>query len=391
MRTITQVLLVACILGLPVRAEEGMAVRGDAAPPEEARIRIEMFSERGCDVCERLRREVIPEFEFRYAGGYDWREYDISVPANYRRLVQWLRQLAVKGNPPVLVVVDGREALAGYEAIRDGMSGAMERAMAARLAGAGPPEAPADGPGSVSRHVAGFTLAGILSAAFVDSINPCMVAMMVFFLSLLSVSHAGVRRMALAGSAFVLACYVTYFVLGAGLFSGLRTLTAVQWIRRVVDGFLILLLVFFSLFSFLDAVRYHRTGKSRSVLLKLPDRLQRRIHEVIRRGLHTPRLVAGGFGVGVVVTLMESLCTGQVYLPALAFMIRSGQSTGRCMGYLAVYNLIFVLPLAVLLGLTCAGIGTPVLVEWSRRNVVFSKVLLGLFFAGMAAMMHLLR
>lgn len=392
MRTITRVFLLAFLLDFFIRPAGAADVGGGApVPGDDGLVEIELFSESGCAVCERLRREVLPEFEQRYAGGYRWVERDIAVSGNYLRLVSWLRKLGAGENPAVLVVVDGREALAGFEAIRDGLAGAMERAITARLEGLDKPAGVPDGQGTLRRYVREFTLVGILAAAAVDSINPCMVATLVFFLSLLSVAHMGARRMALAGGAFVVACYITYFLLGFGLLSGLKALTAVRWIRPVLDLALVVLLVVLAVLSFVDAVQYHRTGQARSVLLKLPGGLQHRIHEVMKRGLRTPHLVAGGFGVGALVTLMESVCTGQVYVPALALMIRSGQSVARCLAYLFLYNLIFVLPLVLLLGLTCAGVGTPVLVEWSRRNVVFSKVLLGLFFAGMAAMMIVLR
>jgi cytochrome c biogenesis protein CcdA len=87
------------------------------------------------------------------------------------------------------------------------------------------------------------------------------------------------------------------------------------------------------------------------------------------------------------VTVLESVCTGQVYVPALVLMIKSGQSVWRSAAYLGMYNLIFVMPLIILLTLACFGLRTPALVEWSRRNVATGKVLLGLFFLGMAAMM----
>jgi len=396
MTHLARALLIASILLAPAlgsAAGQGGAGAADASVGEL--ILIELFAENGCDTCARLKREVFPEFELSYAGGYRWQERDIAAPTNYLRLVQWFKRMDIKDNPPVLIVLDGREALAGFEAIRDGLGAAMERAIEARLAGAVPAGAgrelePPD-PGILRRHVEGFTLAGVLVAAAVDSINPCMVATLVFFLSLLSVSHMGARRMLLAGGAFVAACYATYFLLGLGLFAGLRAMTAVRWIRWIFDAVILAMLSVFAVVSFLDAARYRRTGRPGSVVLKLPDSLQRRIHEVMKRGLHTRRLVAGGLGVGVLVTLMESVCTGQVYIPALALMIRSGQSVAWCSMYLALYNLVFVLPLVILLGLTCVGIGIPALVEWSRRNVVISKTLLGLFFAGMAAMMLALR
>jgi cytochrome c biogenesis protein CcdA len=72
-------------------------------------------------------------------------------------------------------------------------------------------------------------------------------------------------------------------------------------------------------------------------------------------------------------------------------MLKCGQSTWRCLAYLLLYNAIFVLPLLLVLGLTCAGLKTPALVAWSRRNVVWSKILLGMLFLGMIALMVLLR
>jgi cytochrome c biogenesis protein CcdA len=77
----------------------------------------------------------------------------------------------------------------------------------------------------------------------------------------------------------------------------------------------------------------------------------------------------------------------QVYVPALILMIKSGQSAWRSAAYLGLYNLIFVMPLVILLALGCFGLRVPALVGWSRRNVTVSKTLLGLFFFGMAAIM----
>ena len=230
-------------------------------------------------------------------------------------------------------------------------------------------------------------MVGVVSAAMVDSINPCAIATLVFFISLLSVSHIGVRRMALAGCAFIVACYVTYFVLGFGLLRLIRSLEAVRWLSRTIDVGMLALMVLFAWLSFRDAARFRRSGSPGDVSLQLPDSIKRRIHDVMKRGLHRRNLLLGGLGIGVVVTLLESMCTGQVYVPALVLMIKSGDSVWRCAGYLALYNAIFVAPFVIILGLTCWGLGTPALVEWSRRNVVTSKILLGCFFTAMAGMM----
>ena len=110
----------------------------------------------------------------------------------------------------------------------------------------------------------------------------------------------------------------------------------------------------------------------------------------MKSGLRKRSLVLGGLGVGAVVTVIESVCTGQVYVPTLVLMLKQGESVLRCAGYLLVYNVIFVLPLAVTLALTCGGMSTPALVEWSRRNVTVSKTLLGVFFLMMTVVLLVL-
>jgi hypothetical protein len=175
------------------------------------------------------------------------------------------------------------------------------------------------------------------------------------------------------------------------LLEAIRALEVMEWGGRLLSGVLLLMVIVFSALSFLDAARYRRGGAGDALLLRLPASLQARIRDAVKRGLKTRNLVVGGFGAGVAVTLMESVCTGQVYVPALALMIRSGQSVSWCLLSLGLYNLIVVSPLLFLLWLTFAGLRTVRLVEWSRRNVVASKMALGLFFAALAVMMIVTR
>lgn len=377
----------ALLTGLLMPAGDTRAAGAGGVPPP---VIIEFFYETGCQQCERVQHEILPELEQRYSGFYERVDFDIGETSNYVHLVTRQQGLGVTNNAPVCMVVDGRELLADVDGIRQGLFPALERALARRAAGDSTAATVGDAPSAVAERVRQFTLAGIVAAAVVDSINPCAMATLVFFMSLLSVSHFGVRRMALAGVAFLAACYVTYFAIGFGLLRVIRSLEAIRPIRLAIDLIMLGLMVLFAWLSFRDAIRFRRTGNPAEVALQLPDSLKNRIHAVMKRGLRMRNLVLGGVGIGAVVTVLESVCTGQVYVPALVLMIKSGESSWRCAGYLALYNAIFVAPLAIILGVTCWGLGTPALVAWSRRNVVFSKVLLGLFFTGMAAMMAIL-
>ncbi|MEI6148171.1 MAG: hypothetical protein WCS01_03680 [bacterium] len=384
-RLLLAVWAVAAVFGGRVVAG-GREEAGDVVAP----VVVEFFYETGCSECERVRREVLPEMERQYADQVRLEQRDIEAETNYVALVAHGRRLGAAINEPVCMVVDRAEMLAGFKRIREDLFAALDRALARRTMGseaaASEGAAPSEG-GLLAQHVGSFTLAGVLWAAVVDSINPCATATLVFFMSLLISSQVGIRKMLLAGGAFVVACYFTYLAIGFGLLRVLYLLSGFRVAKTLLDGVLIATLLVLAALSFRDAVRFRLTGKSSEVMLRLPQGLQQRIHEVMKRGLRRRNLFLGGLGIGMVVTVLESVCTGQVYVPALILMIKSGQSVWRSAATLGLYNLIFVMPLVILLTLGCFGLRVPTLVGWSRRNVTVSKTLLGLFFLGMAAIM----
>jgi len=159
-------------------------------------------------------------------------------------------------------------------------------------------------------------------------------------------------------------------------------------LKRIIDACMIALLGIFAFMSFRDALRFQKTGNPGDVSLQLPDGIKARIHAVMREGIGARSLVAGGAVVGVLVTVLESVCTGQMYVPTLVVMAKNGIS--KAWGYLLLYNLMFMVPLVTVFILTYFGLRTPTLLDWSRKNVVTSKVLLGLVFVLLAVLVALL-
>jgi len=73
-------------------------------------------------------------------------------------------------------------------------------------------------------------------------------------------------------------------------------------------------------------------------------------------------------------------------VPTLALVAKSGVGERRGWSLLLIYNAMFVTPLIVVFILTWCGLRTHALVDWSKKNVVLSKLLLGLVFAAMAVL-----
>lgn len=109
--------------------------------------------------------------------------------------------------------------------------------------------------------------------------------------------------------------------------------------------------------------------------LVLPGALRQRIHATIRRQRNLGFLLGGTALTALMVSLFELACTGQVYLPVIAWMVRKGESS-RGLGLLALYNTGFILPLAALFLLAWSGRAIKPVADWFESRVWLSKFLL---------------
>ena len=91
-------------------------------------------------------------------------------------------------------------------------------------------------------------------------------------------------------------------------------------------------------------------------------------------------------GAGVLVTLVEMVCTSEVYLPVLALLPTAGVRS-RQMALLLAYNAGFVLPLAVVVGLAWRGVGSERLAAFARRHLGAVKLGLAGLLVGLAAVL----
>ena len=167
----------------------------------------------------------------------------------------------------------------------------------------------------------------------------------------------------------------------------LDAVIAIKRARWIINSFLLGLLLLFAWLSFRDAWRFHRHHNPDQIALRLPKPIMLLIHALIRRGLHPGYLALSGFGIGVCVTALESICTGQVYVPTLVLVLRSSSYAWLATEYLLLYNLMFIVPLIIILVLVWNGLRMEHLLAWSRGHVVFSKCLLGLFFLAMGILL----
>lgn len=374
-------LLCAMLLAAGVKA---------ASSPMPLPVRVDFFNEPGCADCAYVSKHVLPGLAARYAGHYDLIGRDLNETSNYVALVAAEERFGRRANATVYLLIDNRTLLAGVPEIEAGAERALSAALAARQTGQTPaaPAAPAPADALAHRY-AGFTLGAVILAGLADGLNICAITTLVFFMSVLTQVGASQRIRLTIGLTFAAASYVTYFIIGLGLLEALHALRGFLVVRTVIELATVAVLVFLALLSFWDAWRYGHTGRATDVSLQLPAGIKRRIHAVLRRSMSVTSVVWAGLVAGVLVTILDGVCSGQTYAPTLVLMGRAGRVAAWWL--LALYNALFILPLLVVLALVSFGLKMDRLTAWTRRHVVPSKMLLGLVFLLLAFALLALR
>ena len=363
-----------------------LATRLPPAIAGARRVIVEVFGEADCEACATVHREVLPGVKQQFGDRIAIVDRDVYETTNFILLATYQVRLGVlknKRNDPVSAVVDGCRYLGGGKEIRDNLAEVVQERLAAEEAGA---QTEGDH-AAVNDLFEQFTLPLVLAAGFLDGINHCAIATVIFLVSLLSVSKVKGGEYLRLGIAFCLASFVTYFLVGLGLLEGMHRLAGFRMLRAILNALVAGAALFFAWFSFRDAWRYRRSGDARDIALQLPLPIKKAIHAVMRRGIGGSSLVLGGLAAGVVVTLLEGICTGQVYVPTLAMIARTQEHSGRALRYLLAYNVASDIPQVTVLVLGYIGIRTDALLTFSRRNALLSKVLAGVFFVVLAVLM----
>lgn len=388
----------AILLGLWCAANAELDENGRHGEPGIAPVRVDYFYEPGCPACTKVEQQVIIPLQERYEGFYALHRHDTGIKTNYLELVRLQERLSFNVNKSVIMFVDRAHPFAGWPAIRDGLLARVDRSVGERLnPGTEAPEPAGTGDGTdrpdeqlLRERTRRFTWLGVAGAGLVDGINPCAISTLVFFVSALSLLKVGRRRALVVGLVFCAASFATYTAIGFGLLHAFHALKGFGAVQRGFEAVVLTLLLVLSALSFRDAWGYHRSHRAGDVAVRLPDGLKRRINRTLRGGMHAHNVLPGAAAAGVAVTALESVCTGQVYVPTLVLIVKAGQAGGRVLAHLALYNAMFVLPLLVIVGLCYAGLTLRELLTWSRREVVVAKCLMGTLFLVMAALLWLM-
>jgi len=209
----------------------------------------------------------------------------------------------------------------------------------------------------------------VIVAALIDSINPCAFGVLIFLMA--SLLRMGSSRRALrAGLLYSAVIFLTYFLVGLFLYQIIDRFSSSSGFYYFYLGVAGLIFVL-GLFQLKDVFWY---GKG--FTLRISPKVKPIIESFMTKGTLFSIVI-----LGVIVSLFELPCTGEVYLGILT-MMSLNQTFG--ISYLIVYNLIFVLPLVVLTYMVYRGTSTERLQNWTVSNRRYMKLISGLLLVGLA-------
>ncbi len=220
------------------------------------------------------------------------------------------------------------------------------------------------------------TLGLILGSAAIDSINPCAIGVLILMISVILGGHKSVGRMLFLGGLYILAIFATYLLAGLGLlfFLGSIPLFVTEYISITVGSIIVLL-------GLVEVKDYFWYGRGFS--LGIPVQFVKKIHNLAKNVTVPGVILTGVFVAGV-----ELPCTGAPYLAIIAILSTNFNFTALLL--LILYNIIFVMPLIVILLLVAGGTKLPAVKKWKQESRGLMRLAIGLLLIGLGWLLILI-
>ncbi len=176
-------------------------------------------------------------------------------------------------------------------------------------------------------NLKGYSYTGIFLTGLVNGINPCSLSMLLFFFSLLLAKS---KKVAKFGLTFILGKFLAYLALGTAAYDLFLQLDAF-WFQRLQTVLKLLLLAAVAILAFMNIRDFYFSRKERygEIKLQLPSSLRKINHRWVQRLTSSDNiklLLLVSFSLGLIVSVGEFLCTGQIYLATIILVLRRGSA-----------------------------------------------------------------
>ena len=250
-------------------------------------------------------------------------------------------------------------------------------------------EALEKGEKSIIERFKRWSLSAVLIAGFIDGINPCAFATMIFLVSYLTFAGKKSSEILLYGGVFTSGVFIAYLLVGLGLMTFLHQLAAFPSVSKGVYLFIAFFAFALGLVSIYDYILFRR-GQVAKWKLQLPAGLKKKTHEVIREQARVKGGLLATFGAGFVIAVCTVICTGQVYLPTIGFVMGIPELRKHAIFNLVLYNIMYIIPLVGVFVLAFFGVTSEKMALVTQKHTGTVKLLTALLFLALAGLLFFL-
>jgi len=191
-------------------------------------------------------------------------------------------------------------------------------------------------------------------SAAIDSVNPCAFSILLVTIAFLFSLNAVRKRILAVGGVYVIGIFLVYLLIGLGILQTLHLFDTPHFMAKVGAGILIL-------FGVINLI--NEFFASFPVKLKIPNSAHQKIAELMAKAS-----IPAALALGVLVGLCEFPCTGGPYLMVLG-LLHDSATFGKGFLYLLFYNIIFILPLVLILLIASDKNIHGKMEEWKQKNM----------------------
>ncbi|MEK7174808.1 MAG: cytochrome c biogenesis protein CcdA [Patescibacteria group bacterium] len=211
-------------------------------------------------------------------------------------------------------------------------------------------------------------------AALIDSVNPCAFSILLLtiaFLFSLGKARTGILKI---GGSYIFGLFAIYILIGLGILQTLHIFNTPHFMAKVGATLLLVL-------GFINLINYYFPAFP--IKLKIPQAAHHKMAALMEKASAPTAFLLGGL-----VGLCEFPCTGGPYLMILG-LLHDTSTYLNGLGYLILYNLIFILPLAVILAIASNKNLLEKVQTWKKQETGNMRLWGGLAMVTLGAFMFL--
>ena len=203
----------------------------------------------------------------------------------------------------------------------------------------------------------------LLVSALLDSVHPCSFSILLITIAFLFGIQLSRKKILQLGGTYIAGIFTAYFLIGLGILKVLHLFNTPHFMGKLGA----ILLIIFGVVNLLN-----RFFPGLPIRLKIPGVAHGAISKLMDRASF-PAV----FGLGLLVGICQFPCMGGPYLMVIG-LLRDQVTYMSGFGYLLLYNLILIVPLAAVLFISADKILVDKVQLWKRDNLGSVKLWTGI-------------